>query len=83
MDLSPFAPYLSFIEIILAIVVIVLVVLQNKGTDLGGFLGGDSGGGGGAFHTKRGMEATLHRITIYFNIAFFVVTVLTFVALGQ
>ncbi|GAB4160677.1 MAG: hypothetical protein Fur0021_32940 [Candidatus Promineifilaceae bacterium] len=82
MDLSPFAPYLSFIEIILAIVVIVLVVLQNKGTDLGGFLGGDSGGGG-AFHTKRGMEATLHRITIYFNIAFFVVTVLTFIALGQ
>lgn len=81
MDLTPFAPYLSFIEIILAVVVIVLVILQNKGTDLGGFLGGDSGGG--AVHTKRGMEATLHRITIYFNIAFFVVTVLTFIALGQ
>lgn len=82
MDLSPFAPYLSVIEIVLSIVIIVLVLLQNKGTDLGGFLGGDSGGGG-AMHTKRGVEATLHRVTIYFCIAFFVVTILTFVALGQ
>jgi protein translocase SecG subunit len=79
MDLSNFAPYLSVVEIILAVVVIVLVLLQSKGSDLGGFMGGDSSG----THTRRGVEAGLHRVTIYFFIAFFVVTVLTFIAVGQ
>jgi preprotein translocase subunit SecG len=79
MDLSNFAPYLSVVEIILAVVVIVLVLLQSKGSDLGGFMGGESGG----THTRRGVEAGLHRVTIYFFIAFFVVTVLTFIAVGQ
>ncbi|MCA9940529.1 MAG: preprotein translocase subunit SecG [Anaerolineales bacterium] len=74
---------MSLIEIVLAVVLIVLVVLQNKGTDLGGFLGGDSGGGSGPFRTRRGMEATLHTVTIYFSIAFFIITVLTFIAVGQ
>lgn len=81
MDLSSFAPYLSVVEIVLAVVLVVLVVLQNKGSDLGGFLGGETAGSGS--FTKRGIEATLHRLTIYFAIAFFVVTVLTFIAMGQ
>ncbi len=80
MDLSPFAPYLSVIEIVLALVMIVLIVLQSKGSDLGGFLGGDTSA---TFRTKRGVEATMHRLTIYFGIAFFVVTLLTFIAVGQ
>lgn len=37
MDLSPFAPYLSLIEIVLAVVLIVLVVLQNKELTWAGF----------------------------------------------
>jgi preprotein translocase subunit SecG len=80
MDLSAFAPYLSVIEIILAVAMVILVVMQNKGSDLGGFLGGDSST---TYRTKRGVEATLHRITIYTAAVFFVVTLLTFVALGQ
>lgn len=81
MSLQPLAPYLSIIEIILAVVLIVLVLLQSKGSDLGGFMGG--AGDTGGYRTKRGVEATLHRVTIYFSIVFFIVTVLTFIAWGQ
>ncbi len=81
MNLQPLAPYLSIAEIILAVVLIVLVLLQSKGSDLGGFMGG--GGDSGGYRTKRGVEATLHRLTIYFCVAFFILTLLTFVAWGQ
>jgi len=81
MSLQPLAPYLSIVEIILAIVLTVLVLLQTKGADLGGFMGGSGDTGG--YRTKRGVEATMHRLTIYFCIAFFIVTFLTFIAWGQ
>lgn len=80
--LQRISSYLSVVDIILAIVLVVLVLVQSKGADLGGFLGG-GGGEGGSFRTKRGVEATMHRVTIYFFIAFFIVTFLTFIALGQ
>jgi preprotein translocase subunit SecG len=80
MDLSAFAPYFSVAEIVIGIVLTVLVLLQTKGSDLGGFMGGDTSTG---YRTKRGMDATMHRVTIGFAIAFFVVTILTFVSLGQ
>lgn len=79
MDLGGLAPYLSVVEIILATVLIVLVMLQAKGSDLGGFMGGESSG----FRTKRGIDATMHRATIGFSVAFFICTILTFIALGQ
>ena len=80
MDIGGFAPYLMVIEIVLAIVMIVLVVLQAKGSDLGGFMGGDSSSG---FRTRRGIDSTMHRATIGFAIAFFVCTFLTFISMGQ
>ena len=78
MDLGGLAPFLAVIEIILGIVIVVLVVLQAKGSDLGGFMGGDSSG----FRTRRGIDATMHRATIGFSIAFFICTLLTFIAMG-
>jgi preprotein translocase subunit SecG len=80
MDLSRFALYFSAAEIIIAVVLVVLVLLQTKGSDLGGFMGGDTSTG---YRTRRGMDATMHRVTIGFSVAFFVCTVLTFIALGQ
>jgi protein translocase SecG subunit len=80
MDLSAFAPYFSVAEIVIAIVLTILVLLQTKGSDLGGFMGGDTNTG---YRTKRGMDATMHRVTIGFSIAFFIFTVLTFISLGQ
>ncbi|HET6447121.1 MAG TPA: preprotein translocase subunit SecG [candidate division Zixibacteria bacterium] len=81
MDLGPFAPYFAVVEIILAIVLTALVLLQAKGTDLGGFMGGDSSSSG--YRTRRGIEVTMHRATVGFSVAFFVCTLLTFVAFGQ
>ncbi len=79
MDLSNFAPWLGVIEIILAIVIVTLVVLQSKGSDMSAFMGG----GESSFRTKRGLEATLHKVTIWFSVAFFVLTILTFIAYGR
>ncbi|MAT98428.1 MAG: preprotein translocase subunit SecG [Anaerolineaceae bacterium] len=82
MNLQPLAPYFGIAEIILAIALTVLVLLQTKGSDLGGFLGG-SGDSSGSFRTRRGVEATMHKVTIACSIAFFICTVLSFLAWGQ
>ena len=80
MDIGGFAPYLMVVEIVLAIVMVVLVILQAKGSNLGGFMGGDSSSG---FRTRRGIDSTIHSATIGFAIAFFLCTFLTFISMGQ
>jgi len=82
MNLQNWAPYLGIAEIILAIALTILVLLQTKGSDLGGFLGG-GGDSGGSFRTRRGVEATLHRVTIACAVVFFLCTILSFLAWGQ
>jgi len=82
MNLQPLAPYLSIIEIILAIVLTALVLMQTKGSDLGGFLGGGGGDSSGTFRTRRGVEATMHRLSIIVSILFFINTILAFLAWG-
>ena len=81
MDFQPLAPYVSVIEIILGIVMVILVLLQVKGADLGGFLGGGSDLSGGV-RTRRGIDATLHRLTIITSVLFFLCTILAFLAWG-
>lgn len=81
MNLQPLAPYLSIIEIILAIALTALVLMQTKGSDLGGFLGG-GGDSSGTFRTRRGVEATMHRLTIIVAVLFFVNTILAFLSWG-
>lgn len=70
---------LSIILIILSVALVVLVLLQSKGADLGGFLGGGSGEGG-VRRTRRGVEAVMHRVTIWLSVAFFVVSLAAFFA---
>jgi len=81
MNIQALAPYLSVIEIILATALTILVLLQTKGSDLGGFLGG-SGDSSGSFRTRRGVEATMHRLTIVVAVLFFINTILAFLAWG-
>lgn len=81
MNLAPFAPYFSVILIVLAVMMVVLVLMQSKGSDLAGFLGG--GGEKAGSRTRRGVEATMHSITIFTAVAFFIFTFLAFIALGQ
>lgn len=80
MNLQPLSPYLNIVEIVLGIALTVLVLIQTKGSDLGGFLGGvDSGG---TARTRRGVEATMHRLTIITAILFFINTFFAFLAGG-
>lgn len=81
MNLQPLAPYLGVVEIILAITLTVLVLIQTKGSDLGGFLGGGDSSSG--FRTRRGIEVTLHRMTIVCAVLFFICTIFAFLAWGQ
>jgi preprotein translocase subunit SecG len=82
MNLQSWAPYLGIAEIILAVALTVLVLMQTKGSDLGGILGGGSDTGG-SFRTRRGVEKTLHYVTIYTSVVFFLVTIFAFLAWGQ
>ena len=81
MDMQAFPPYLGIIEIILAVVMTVLVLMQTKGGGFGSFMGGSDSSGG--FRTRRGVEATMHKVTIFIAVVFFVNTILAFLAWGQ
>lgn len=81
MDIQTWAPYVSILEVILAVTLTILVLLQAKGSDLGGFLGGGSSDLG-SFRTRRGVEATIYRLTIVTSIVFFINTIFAFLAWG-
>ena len=62
------AVVLQVASIIISIALIILILLQVKGGALGSLLGGDAGGG--IARTRRGLEKTLFRVTIFLSIAF-------------
>lgn len=64
---------LSIVQVLLAILLITLVLIQRANTDASGAFGAD--GGSGAALEKRGVEKSLHRLTIVIAI-FFVLSVL-------
>lgn len=57
---------LSAVQIILSVLLMVLVLLQAKGSGLGAAFGGDFG----FYHTRRGVERILFRLTIVVAIFF-------------
>ena len=77
--MSAFAPYFQIIVIIISTALIISIILQSKGAGLGGLFGGDSGG---MYKTRRGAEKYLFNLTVGLAIAFFVFSLLTFMAVG-
>jgi preprotein translocase subunit SecG len=70
--------YLNIALIIISVLLIVSVIMQSKGAGLGGLTGADTGS---VFTARRGVERTLHRLTIVLSVAFFVlVLVLVYIA---
>ncbi len=65
--------YLDIIQIIVSIALIAVTLLQGKQGSLGGLLGGDTG----VYRTRRGIEKTLHNLTIILAVTFFVTSLLT------
>lgn len=64
--------YLLLAQIVLAVIIIVFVLLQSQGTGLGATWGG----GGETYHTKRGVEKVIFRLTIVAIILFALVSLL-------
>ena len=52
--------YLSFAQILISSLLIVLVLMQVRGTGFGAALGGQDY----SFRTRRGIQRSLHRLTI-------------------
>ncbi|MDR9459000.1 MAG: preprotein translocase subunit SecG [Dehalococcoidia bacterium] len=70
--------YLYIAQIILAIVLLVLFLLQVRGGGLGGMFGQQTG----TFRTKRGIEKTLFRFTIFLMVIFVIVSIFSVLATG-
>jgi preprotein translocase subunit SecG len=77
--MSAFAPYFQIIVIIISIALVASVLLQSKGAGLGGIFGGETGS---LYKTRRGAEKYLFNLTIGLSIAFFIFSILTFIAVG-
>lgn len=62
----------NIIQIVLSAILMTAVLLQNKGSGLGGAFGGSSN----VYSTKRGLDKSLHYITIVTAIIFFAFSLL-------
>ncbi|MCP4292145.1 MAG: preprotein translocase subunit SecG [bacterium] len=74
---------LVIIHILVCVVLSVVVLLQSS---KGGGLAGAFGGGGGSPQQmlgSRGMTTLLHKLTIYFAVAFFLTSFLLFMTQGS
>ena len=61
--------FLTILQIILAVAVSGLVLIQAKGTGLGRTFGSVT------YHSKRGVEFVVFRLTIFLSLAFIAVSV--------
>ena len=61
-------------NIILSIVIVVLILIQGRGAGLGSAWGG----GGEMFQTRRGIEKITLRLTVFFIVLFFLVSIANF-----
>jgi len=59
---------LTVVQIITSVVLIALILLQAKGTGLGRAFGGQS------YHSKRGVEFVVFRLTIFISVMFVAVS---------
>ncbi len=62
------------INIVVSVIVIFLILIQGKGAGLGSAWGG----GGELFQTRRGIEKVVFRLTIFFVILFYALSLLIF-----
>lgn len=61
---------ISIAQIVISVALIVLILIQQRDSDLSGFMGGSSGGGSGFYQQRRGLERFLFVVTIILIIAF-------------
>ncbi|MFC2043864.1 preprotein translocase subunit SecG [Chloroflexota bacterium] len=64
--------YFNIAQIILSVAVILAVLIQVRGGGLGGIFGQPSA----VFRTKRGVEKTLFRLTIFLVVLFIIISLI-------
>lgn len=72
LEVTPLTVYLNIIQILVSLALIALTILQRKGGGLGS-IGGDSS----IYRTRRGVEKSLHNLTIILAIVFGLTSVLS------
>ncbi len=63
---------LGIVQLVLSVLLIVVVLVQQKGAGLGAGFGS---GGGGIQSSRRGVDKTLHTITIVTSLLFFAISI--------
>ena len=71
-------PALPYVQITLAIILVAAILLQQRGSSLGGALGGDNFSS--AFHKRRGAELFLFKFSIGIAVLFALATFLNVLA---
>jgi protein translocase SecG subunit len=67
--------YLPYIQIVVSILLIISILLQQTGVMAG--MGGTFGGGDSSIKsTRRGLEKTLLKFTIFLSVLFFIISIL-------
>lgn len=65
---------LEISQVVISVILIILVLLQQRGSGLGSVFGG----GGEAYHQRRGMEKWIFRGTVVSAFIFLVLSIATF-----
>lgn len=68
---------LPYVQIILSILLVAAILLQQRGSSMGGAFGGDNFSA--TYHTRRGAELFLYRLSIVFAILFVASTFLSII----
>jgi preprotein translocase subunit SecG len=71
--------YLNLAQIIIAVALIVVIMLQTKGAALGSVFGRSDSA---VYKTRRGIEKTIFNVTIGLSVVFFVMAMVTVIAIG-
>lgn len=66
---------LNIIQIIISILLVITILIQQRGSGLGSAFGGDSA----IYRTKRGLEKSLHIVTIVLAVIFLVTAFLNII----
>jgi protein translocase SecG subunit len=69
--------YLNIVQLIISITLIVIILLQVKGDNSGGVFGG-----AGIARSRRGLEATLFKVTIGLAALFLLVSFVSALGIG-
>lgn len=75
MNIETISNILPYVQMIIAVLLVISVLLQQTGASIGA--GGAFGGGdNNTASTRRGLEKTLLKVTIYLSIIFFLLAII-------